>query len=63
MIFYNEGKIYYGRMKDQKKNGQGVEIDLKRDIWYSGCFDNGKKKGKFRVVKEGEEYLGELKKG
>jgi len=50
-------------MKDQKKNGQGVEIDLKRDIWYSGCFDNGKKKGKFRVVKEGEEYLGELKKG
>jgi hypothetical protein len=50
-------------MRDEKKNGQGVEIDLNRDIHYSGCFDNGRKKGSFRVVKKDEEYVGELKKG
>lgn len=63
LVFFNEGKVYYGELIKEKKNGQGVEIDFKNDAIYIGSFDRGRKNGDFTVFKKNEQYKGKLNKG
>lgn len=62
-IFYPNGDIYEGQIKDSKPNGKG-KLKLINNEIYEGDFENGEKTGKGKIIfEDGTIYEGNIENG